>query len=103
METLPAKAWGGGRDLPAAELSAAAIHGADCVVILTDHSVFDYALIAQHAAVVVDTRNAMSGCAGAAVVLRLGSQHRGPGRACRRLTSGRAATEPGARRGRAVR
>jgi UDP-N-acetyl-D-glucosamine dehydrogenase len=78
VETLPAKAWGGGRELPAAELIPSTIHGADCVVILTDHSVFDYALIAQHAEVVVDTRNAMSGCTGSAVVLRLGSRHEGP-------------------------
>ena len=32
-------------------------HGADCVAILTDHSVFDYALVAA-APLVVDTRNA---------------------------------------------
>jgi UDP-N-acetyl-D-glucosamine dehydrogenase len=31
----------------------------DCVVILTDHSAFDYAMIAAHSQVVVDCRNAL--------------------------------------------
>lgn len=30
----------------------------DCVVILTDHSTIDYDFIVEHAAIVVDTRNA---------------------------------------------
>jgi UDP-N-acetyl-D-glucosamine dehydrogenase len=32
---------------------------ADCVVIVTDHSATDYALIGEMAKIVVDTRNAM--------------------------------------------
>jgi len=31
----------------------------DCVAILTDHSVFDYELIADAASLVYDTRNAL--------------------------------------------
>jgi len=31
----------------------------DCVLIVTDHSDYDYQWIAQHASLVVDTRNAM--------------------------------------------
>ncbi|HCV42680.1 MAG TPA: UDP-N-acetyl-D-glucosamine dehydrogenase, partial [Bacteroidetes bacterium] len=30
-----------------------------CVIILTDHSKFDYALIGKHASLIIDTRNAM--------------------------------------------
>src|ERR1700756_2450629 len=36
----------------------------DCVLIVTDHSDYDYAWIAQHASLVVDTRNAMKGMQG---------------------------------------
>ena len=39
-------------------LTAEEIAGADCVVILTDHSSVDYELIVKHARAVVDTRNA---------------------------------------------
>ncbi len=34
---------------------------ADCVVIVTDHSAVDYAFVARHARLVVDTRNALKG------------------------------------------
>ena len=34
----------------------------DCVVIVTDHSAFDYDAIVRHARLVVDTRNATAGC-----------------------------------------
>jgi UDP-N-acetyl-D-glucosamine dehydrogenase len=33
----------------------------DCVLIVTDHSDYDYSWIAHHASLVVDTRNAMKG------------------------------------------
>ena len=33
----------------------------DCVIIATDHSCYDYAFIATHASLVVDTRNVMNG------------------------------------------
>lgn len=33
----------------------------DCAVILTDHSVFDYAAIAAHSALIVDSRNVLKG------------------------------------------
>jgi UDP-N-acetyl-D-glucosamine dehydrogenase len=32
---------------------------ADCAVIVTDHSSFDYADLVQHAKLIVDTRNAL--------------------------------------------
>ena len=43
----------------------------DCVAILTDHRVFDYAAIGRHADIVVDTRNAVR--EPAANVFRLGA------------------------------
>jgi UDP-N-acetyl-D-glucosamine dehydrogenase len=36
----------------------------DCVVIVTDHSAYDYAWIVKHAPMVVDTRNATKDCQG---------------------------------------
>lgn len=43
-------------DLGSVELTAEALAGFDCVVLATDHSDFDYALIAEHARLIVDTR-----------------------------------------------
>jgi UDP-N-acetyl-D-glucosamine dehydrogenase len=40
----------------------------DCVLIVTDHSDYDYAWIAQHASLVVDTRNATKGIQGDNIV-----------------------------------
>jgi UDP-N-acetyl-D-glucosamine dehydrogenase len=48
-----------GLKLAAVEPSAEAIAAADCVLILTNHSSFDGALIAGQAKLVVDTRNAL--------------------------------------------
>lgn len=39
------------------KLSAAALEKYDCAVILTNHTRVDYALILQHAAIIVDSRN----------------------------------------------
>jgi UDP-N-acetyl-D-glucosamine dehydrogenase len=35
------------------------VSSADCVVVITDHSVYDYLEIAEHANCIVDTRNAL--------------------------------------------
>ena len=48
-----------GVKLSAVEPTAEAIAAADCVLILTNHSAFDYATIAKRAALAVDTRNAL--------------------------------------------
>jgi intein/homing endonuclease len=48
-----------GTKLAAADPTPDALAAADCVLILTNHSRFDYAAIADRAALVVDTRNAM--------------------------------------------
>ncbi len=47
-----------GVDFRSVPLTAEEVAGADCVVIVTDHSTLDYAGIAAHAQSVVDTRNA---------------------------------------------
>ena len=44
----------------AIELSAANLEGFDAVVVATDHKRFDWDLIARHARLVVDTRNALA-------------------------------------------
>ncbi len=47
--------------LTAVQLDGDQVRNADCVLILTDHSVFDYASIVRMASLVVDTRNATAG------------------------------------------
>ncbi|MBK7643715.1 MAG: nucleotide sugar dehydrogenase [Planctomycetes bacterium] len=42
------------------ELDARALESSDAVVLVTDHSRFDYALVARHARLVVDTRRAFA-------------------------------------------
>ena len=46
--------------------SAELLAGADCVVIVTDHSAFDWQHVLDHSKLVVDTRNATAGKQGAA-------------------------------------
>jgi UDP-N-acetyl-D-glucosamine dehydrogenase len=41
-------------------LDAAYLERQDCVLIATDHTAFDYGLIARHSPLIVDTRNAMA-------------------------------------------
>jgi UDP-N-acetyl-D-glucosamine dehydrogenase len=43
-------------------LTAVSLQQADCVVIVTHHAALDYTLIAQHAPLIVDTRNALKDC-----------------------------------------
>jgi UDP-N-acetyl-D-glucosamine dehydrogenase len=50
-----------GIKLKAEKFSAAALRKADCVVLVTDHDLFDFRLIARESKVVVDTRNALKG------------------------------------------
>ena len=54
-----------GHALQSVPLTAEALAQADCVVIVTDHSTFDWAWIAQQARLIVDTRNALKGVSGA--------------------------------------
>src|ERR1035438_7080097 len=39
--------------------NAAALKNADCVVIVTDHTAFDYTALVDQASLIVDTRNAL--------------------------------------------
>jgi UDP-N-acetyl-D-glucosamine dehydrogenase len=55
-----------GIDLTASPESAAA--GADCVVIVTDHSAFDYAALVERSNLIVDTRNALKNFASGKIV-----------------------------------
>ncbi|WP_051062413.1 nucleotide sugar dehydrogenase [Ilumatobacter nonamiensis] len=48
-------------DFPLVEFSPERLRSADAVVLLVDHEEFDPAVVAEHARVVLDTRNAMRG------------------------------------------
>ena len=56
---IAAKDWPVGHPMTSVPLSVQALAAADCVVILTDHRVFDIPAIVTHARLVVDTRNAV--------------------------------------------
>ena len=51
------------------ELTAEYLESQDCVLIVTDHSAYDWAWIAEHAPLIVDTRNAMKGVANSRAVI----------------------------------
>jgi UDP-N-acetyl-D-glucosamine dehydrogenase len=46
-------------ELKSVPLTSNALAAADCVIVVTDHSSVDYGLVARHARLVVDTRNAL--------------------------------------------
>lgn len=48
-----------GVELESIALTADVLHGTDCVIIVTDHTGLDYALVAREAKLVVDTRHAL--------------------------------------------
>lgn len=49
-------------DMHSVELTPIMLGETDCVVIVTDHRVIDWEMIAQHAGLIVDTRNVMASC-----------------------------------------
>jgi len=57
VQSIPVK----GTTIKAVELTPATLQAMDCVAILTDHSIFDYAMIAKHSQLILDTRNALRG------------------------------------------
>jgi UDP-N-acetyl-D-glucosamine dehydrogenase len=57
-----------GRRQASTPLDERSISGADCVLVVTDHSAVDYAMIARHANIVVDTRNALGALPGKHIV-----------------------------------
>jgi UDP-N-acetyl-D-glucosamine dehydrogenase len=48
-----------GHEYRSVPLTQQSVTAADCVMIVTDHSDFDYPMVARHARLVVDTRNAI--------------------------------------------
>lgn len=58
----------GGKLLKSVSLTADVLQEADCVVILTDHSVFDYAKIAAGGSLILDCRNALKDFSSANIV-----------------------------------
>jgi UDP-N-acetyl-D-glucosamine dehydrogenase len=49
-----------GGNLASVPLTPEALQGADCVIVVTDHSAVDYRLVARHARAVVDTRHVLA-------------------------------------------
>ncbi len=47
-------------EMTSVAMTPEAVASYDCVIIATHHALFDYAMVAQHAKLVVDTRNAMA-------------------------------------------
>jgi UDP-N-acetyl-D-glucosamine dehydrogenase len=74
VAAVAAGEWPGAQDLTSVPLSSQALAAADCVVILTDHRVFDYDLIRTAATLIVDSRNAIKG--GHRHVFKLGAPAR---------------------------
>ncbi|MBI4642871.1 MAG: nucleotide sugar dehydrogenase [Deltaproteobacteria bacterium] len=64
---------GGGRRYPGLSLASVTLSDqllkeVDCVLLVTDHSAYDYAWIASQAPLIVDTRNAFKGVQGAHII-----------------------------------
>jgi UDP-N-acetyl-D-glucosamine dehydrogenase len=71
VPTLSGNSWVNGIDLQHVDLATVPPGYYDCIVVVTDHSRFDYARLQQSAKVVVDTRNAIR--SPGAHVVRLGA------------------------------
>lgn len=63
--------WTDGRSMESVQYNREVVANADCVVVLTDHSCFDYSELAATARVVVDSRNVLPG--GSVNVFKLGA------------------------------
>jgi UDP-N-acetyl-D-glucosamine dehydrogenase len=48
-----------GQTIKAVELTPHMLQSMDCVAILTDHSAFDYSMVAKFSPTILDTRNAL--------------------------------------------
>jgi UDP-N-acetyl-D-glucosamine dehydrogenase len=73
---LDGREWAAGFDMQAIELTTDQLRKADCVVITTDHTSFDYAQMVREADLIVDTRNAIK--SEHPHVFKLGSGRRAP-------------------------
>ena len=58
-----------GQTIKSVELTTELLQAMDCVAVLTDHSSFDYSMIAQHSSLIFDTRNALKDFPSANLVL----------------------------------
>jgi UDP-N-acetyl-D-glucosamine dehydrogenase len=56
---LPASTWHGPHALQSVAIASRTLEGFDAVVITTDHTAFDYQLLADHGVTIIDTRNAL--------------------------------------------
>jgi UDP-N-acetyl-D-glucosamine dehydrogenase len=65
VPSLPRMRHHPGLEMDSRPLTPSFLAEQDCVLIVTDHTRFDYELIVKHARLVVDTRNATAGCAAA--------------------------------------
>ena len=54
-------------DMQSVPLTEEVLRQADCVLLVTDHSAYDYPWIAAHTRLIVDTRNAFQGLKGATI------------------------------------
>ncbi len=50
-----------GKTLSGIDVNPEMLQSMDCVAILTDHSAFDYSMVAKHSPLILDTRNALKG------------------------------------------
>ena len=50
-----------GFDMESQDLTPEYLQAQDCVLIATDHSAYDWKMIARHSMLIVDTRNALRG------------------------------------------
>ena len=57
-----------GNIIESVRLAPKTIESMDCLVVLTDHSDFDYEMIANHSSLVVDSRNALKSFSGPHIV-----------------------------------
>ena len=75
VPAVRADGWAGGFAMTAVDLDRESLDHYDCVLILTDHAVFDYARVAADARLIVDTRDAIKG-ESAAPLFKLGAPRR---------------------------
>jgi UDP-N-acetyl-D-glucosamine dehydrogenase len=59
VEMIAARDWPGARDIRSVPLTPRTFGEYDCLVIVTDHKIFDYAAMVSQADAIVDTRNAI--------------------------------------------
>jgi UDP-N-acetyl-D-glucosamine dehydrogenase len=69
---LKATQWPGQRALESVVLTPDTLSAFDCVVVVTDHTAFDYTMMVEHSKLIVDTRNAVKRAA--PHVVRLGAK-----------------------------